>query len=179
VITSQREQYDIIVHLFIDTRRSPDKITFMSLTFTTNHKASYRGLSDIFSFRSVPSFTIVLMLSRSFFSHSFGASSSFPPDCLYNVHTLISKSKPPEIVYHTEKHVTLVFEDFRKRKTPKSVIILNWRYHPECGNMIKKITIFGSSLITKQTRDDVAATHFNPVIKQETRFNLSLKPNKK
>jgi hypothetical protein len=45
--------------------------------------------------------------------------------------------------------------------------------------MIKKITIFGSSLITKQTRDDVAATHFNPVIKQETRFNLSLKPNKK
>jgi hypothetical protein len=33
VITVQREQYDVTVHLFIGTRRSPDKVTFMSLTF--------------------------------------------------------------------------------------------------------------------------------------------------
>jgi hypothetical protein len=41
VITIQREQYSVTVHLFIDMRRSHDKITFMSLTFTINHKASY------------------------------------------------------------------------------------------------------------------------------------------
>jgi hypothetical protein len=63
VITSQREQYGVTVHLFIGTRRSPSEITFMSLTFTINHKASYRGLSGLFSFKSVPSFTIVLVLS--------------------------------------------------------------------------------------------------------------------
>jgi hypothetical protein len=44
--------------------------------------------------------------------------------------------------------------------------------------MIRKVTIFNSSFITKQTRDGAAPTHFNFVIKQETRFNLSLEPNK-
>jgi hypothetical protein len=77
VITIQREQYGVIVHLFIGIGRSLDKITFMSLTFTVYHKASYRGLSSLFSFRSVSSFTIVIVLSRSFFSHSFEASLSF------------------------------------------------------------------------------------------------------
>jgi hypothetical protein len=33
VIPIQREQYGVTVHLFIGTGRSPDKITFMSLTF--------------------------------------------------------------------------------------------------------------------------------------------------
>jgi hypothetical protein len=45
--------------------------------------------------------------------------------------------------------------------------------------MTRKVTIFSSSFITKQIRDGTALTHFNLVIKQETRFNLSLKPNKK
>jgi hypothetical protein len=58
------------------------------------------------------------------------------------------------------------------------VILLNWRYHPECGNMIRKVTIFSSPLITRQTKDGTTPTHFNPIIKQETRFNLSLKPYK-
>jgi hypothetical protein len=44
--------------------------------------------------------------------------------------------------------------------------------------MIRNMIIFSSSFITKQTRDVAALTHFNPVIKQETKFNLSLKPNK-
>jgi hypothetical protein len=44
--------------------------------------------------------------------------------------------------------------------------------------MTRKVTIFSPSLITEQTRDDAASTHFNHVIKQETRFNLSPKPNK-
>jgi hypothetical protein len=63
MITIQREQYGVTVHLFIGTGRSPDKITFMSLTFTINYKASYRGLSSLFSFRSVSSFAIVIVLS--------------------------------------------------------------------------------------------------------------------
>jgi hypothetical protein len=32
--TIQREQYGVIVHLFIGTRRSPTKSTFMFLMFT-------------------------------------------------------------------------------------------------------------------------------------------------
>jgi hypothetical protein len=48
VITIQREQYGVTVHLFIGTGRSLDKIAFMSLTFTANHKASYQGLSSLF-----------------------------------------------------------------------------------------------------------------------------------
>jgi hypothetical protein len=77
VITIQREQYGVTVHLFIGTGHSLDKITFMSLTFTDDHKAIRRGLSSLFSFRSVSSFAIVLVLRRSSFRHSFGASSSF------------------------------------------------------------------------------------------------------
>jgi hypothetical protein len=76
-ITKLCEQYGVTVHLFISVGRSPSKITFMSLTFTVNHKASCQGLSSLFSFRSVPSFTIVIMLSRRSFSHSFGARSPF------------------------------------------------------------------------------------------------------
>jgi hypothetical protein len=63
VITIQREQYDITIHLFIGTGRSPDKITFTSLTFTVNHKASDQVLSSLFPFMSVSSSTFVIILS--------------------------------------------------------------------------------------------------------------------
>jgi hypothetical protein len=63
VITSQREQYGVTVHLFIGIGRSLDEITFMSLTFTVDHEASCRGLSNLFPFKSVSPFTIVNMLS--------------------------------------------------------------------------------------------------------------------
>jgi hypothetical protein len=76
-ITMQREQYDVTVHLFIGTGRSLDKITFMSLTFTVDHEANYQGLGSLFFFKLVPSFTIVIMLSRRSFSHSFGARPPF------------------------------------------------------------------------------------------------------
>jgi hypothetical protein len=55
----QREQHVVTVHLFIDAGRSLGRITFTSLTFTVSHKANYQGLSSLFSFRSVPSFTII------------------------------------------------------------------------------------------------------------------------
>jgi ribonuclease HI len=64
VITSQREQYDIIVHLFIGTRRNLNKITFMSLTFTIDHKASCRGLSSLFSFNIAEYEALLLRLQK-------------------------------------------------------------------------------------------------------------------
>jgi hypothetical protein len=63
VITSQREQYGVTVHLFIDKGRSLDEITFMHFTFTIDHKASCRGLSSLFPFNLVSPFTIVNLLS--------------------------------------------------------------------------------------------------------------------
>jgi hypothetical protein len=41
VITIQRERYDATVHLFIGTRRSPVKSTFMPLTFTYDHNINH------------------------------------------------------------------------------------------------------------------------------------------
>jgi hypothetical protein len=41
VATSQREQYDATVHLFIDTGRSPGKSTFMSLASIYNHNMNH------------------------------------------------------------------------------------------------------------------------------------------
>jgi hypothetical protein len=63
-------------HPFVGMGRSPDKITFMSLTFIVNHEASYQGLSSLFPFRSVSSSTFNIKLSQSSFSHSFGVRSS-------------------------------------------------------------------------------------------------------
>jgi hypothetical protein len=40
-ITNQREQYGDTVHLFIGTRCSPGKSTFMSLTFTYDHNINH------------------------------------------------------------------------------------------------------------------------------------------
>jgi hypothetical protein len=77
MITIQHEQYGVTVHLFIGTGRSLDKITFMSLTFTVDHKTNYQGLGGLFSFMSAPSFTIVIMQSQRSFSHSFDVRSPF------------------------------------------------------------------------------------------------------
>jgi hypothetical protein len=54
--TSQREQYGDTVHLFIGTRRSPVKITFMSLITSYNHDTNYHGLIGLFLFKSVQPF---------------------------------------------------------------------------------------------------------------------------
>jgi hypothetical protein len=54
--TSQREQYGGTVHLFIGTRRSPVKITFMTLITSYNHDTNYHGLIGLFPFKSVQPF---------------------------------------------------------------------------------------------------------------------------
>jgi hypothetical protein len=49
MITIQREQYGTTVHLFIGMGHGPDKITFMSLTFTHYHDMKHYGLNSLFS----------------------------------------------------------------------------------------------------------------------------------
>jgi hypothetical protein len=54
--TSQREQYEGTVHLFIGTSCSLCKITFMSFTTSYNHDTSYHGPIGLFIFKSVQPF---------------------------------------------------------------------------------------------------------------------------
>jgi hypothetical protein len=51
--TSQPEQYGVTVHLFMGTGRSLCRITFMPLTFTIDLGINYRGLDNLFPFKSV------------------------------------------------------------------------------------------------------------------------------
>jgi hypothetical protein len=106
VITSQPQQYGVTVHLLIGIGRSLDEITFMSLTFTVDHKASCQGLSSLSPFKSVSPFTIVNMLSRNSFSHNFGASSSFVQTApSYHAHLHLKVEASCDSLCYTEKHV--------------------------------------------------------------------------
>jgi hypothetical protein len=120
-ITMLREQYGVTVHLFIGTGRNPDKITFISLTFTANHKASYQGLSSLFPYRSVSSSTFIIILSRSSFSHSFGARSSylrvvFP----YHVYLRLKAKASYNSLYYT-KNILVMFLRTFGRGRPRTV----------------------------------------------------------
>jgi hypothetical protein len=101
----------------------------MSLTFTVDHKASCRGLNNLFSFRSVSPFIIVIALSRSSFSHSFEASSSFVQTASsYHAHLHLKAEASYNGLCYTEKHASYVFEDLQKRKAPNNnhVYIDEW-----------------------------------------------------
>jgi hypothetical protein len=52
--TSQHEQYEGTVHLFIGTGRSLCKFTFMPFIFTIDLWAIQWGLDSLFLFKSVP-----------------------------------------------------------------------------------------------------------------------------
>jgi hypothetical protein len=56
VNTSQREQYEVTVHLFIGTGRSPIEITFMPLINNYEHDTNYHGLVGLFLFKLVQPF---------------------------------------------------------------------------------------------------------------------------
>jgi hypothetical protein len=58
VNTSQREQYEGTVHLFIGTRRSLCEFTFVSFTIGYNHDIDYHGPIGLFIFKSVPPFVL-------------------------------------------------------------------------------------------------------------------------
>jgi hypothetical protein len=51
--TDQREQYDVIVHLYIGIGHSLCKITSMAFMFTIDLRTIYRGLDSLFLFKSV------------------------------------------------------------------------------------------------------------------------------
>jgi hypothetical protein len=52
--TSQREQYEDTVHLFIGTGHSLYKIMFTPFMFTIDLRTIYQGLNSLFLFKSVP-----------------------------------------------------------------------------------------------------------------------------
>jgi hypothetical protein len=52
--TSQCEQYEGTVHLFIGTGHNLCKITFMPFMFTIDIRTIQRGLDGLFPFKSVP-----------------------------------------------------------------------------------------------------------------------------
>ena len=81
--TSQREQYGGTVHLFIGTRRGPDRITFMSLITNYNHDTNYQGLSGLFLFKSVLPFVSVMSSCRSSLDYSFGIYLRVVPACIW------------------------------------------------------------------------------------------------
>jgi hypothetical protein len=62
---NHRDQYGGTVHLFIDTRHSLCKITFMPFTFDNNSIVIYRGLNSLFIFKSVSFFANTPKLSCS------------------------------------------------------------------------------------------------------------------
>jgi hypothetical protein len=61
--TSQREQYEGTIYLFIGTGRSLCKFTFMPFIFTIDLWTTQRGLDSLFLFKSVPFSAIAPKLS--------------------------------------------------------------------------------------------------------------------
>jgi hypothetical protein len=86
---SQREQYGSTVQLFIDTGRSPCKITLMPFTFDDNLIVVYQGLNSLFIFKSVPLFAVTP-------ARTFGSVSTF---VLFWSTTMLTFS--PRIPVHT------------------------------------------------------------------------------
>jgi hypothetical protein len=62
---NQPHQYGGTVHLFIGTKHSPYKITFMPFTFDNNSIVIHRGLNSLFIFKSVSFSATTPKLSRS------------------------------------------------------------------------------------------------------------------
>jgi hypothetical protein len=129
-----REQYGVTVHLFIGTGRNPDKITFISLTFTVNHKVSYQGMSSLFPFRSVSSSTFIIILSQSSSSHNFGARSSylrvvFP----YHVYLRLKAKSSCNSLYYTKNILVTFLRTFERGRPPTIPLQDEGIYRPVWG----------------------------------------------
>jgi hypothetical protein len=85
-VTIQREQYDVTVQLFIGMGRSPDKITFVPLTFTLSYNTSYQTLSSRFPLRSVSSSSKPKLLEP-----QLRCPSTSPSGCIFLSHTFIMR----------------------------------------------------------------------------------------
>jgi hypothetical protein len=121
-MTSQCEQYESTVHLFIGTDRSPCKITSRPFAFANNSIVIHRGLDSLFPFKSVSFF---LSSCRRSLAHSFGFVPSFVS--LVLLHTVILTQvrrvqvrKYLLMHYTPETLLNHVFEDLREPKAPNS-----------------------------------------------------------
>src|SRR5689334_9836368 len=93
----------------------------MSLTFYYYPKGNLSRTEQSFTFKSVSSSIIVLVLSQSFSSHSLGVGLSFFQITLFHtVHAFVLNPKLPVTVYYTGNHVSHVFKDLQKMKTPNN-----------------------------------------------------------
>jgi hypothetical protein len=106
VIAIQHEKYRGTVHLFIGTRRSPGKITFVSLITNYNHNTDYKGLYSIFLFKSVLPFISSMSPCRSSFNRSFDLYLHVTP------------------AYALSCRRCFCLEDLRQRRRPPTVAIL-------------------------------------------------------
>jgi hypothetical protein len=113
VNTSQCEQYRGTVHLFIGTRCSLCKITFMPFMFTIDLRTIYRGLDSLFLFKSFPFSAVEPKLPRDW-------SNLRPNHAFHIVYSFISSSKVPVHILHLGNIVNRVFEDLQKTKAPNT-----------------------------------------------------------
>ena len=114
--TSQCEQYEGIVHLFIGKGYNPCTITSMPFTFANNSIVIHRGLNSLFPFKSVSFSAITPKLSCSQLRRCVNlrilwASPTVVP---------IRVRRYLFIHYTPETLLNHVFEDLRKPKAPNS-----------------------------------------------------------
>jgi hypothetical protein len=117
-IIGQREQYGGTVHLFIGTRYSPDKITFVSLTTNHNHDTNYQGLSGLFLFKSVLPFVSSVSSCWSSFNCSFGMYLHVVPACIsscrrcFCLEDLRRRRRPPPLSKAYQLNLMIIFPPY-------------------------------------------------------------------
>jgi hypothetical protein len=130
------------VHLFISTGRSPDKITFVSLT--TNHNTNYQGLYGLFLFKSVPSFVLGMSSCRSSFNCSLGI-------YLHVVSACISSCRR-----------CFCLEDLRRRRRPpNNVGVIFGTDHLGSQFLVDLNTLVSSEVVKKYVCAVLSAKHWN------------------
>jgi hypothetical protein len=115
--TSQHEQYEGTVHLFIGTGRSLCKITFIPFIFTIDLRTICRGLDSLFLLKSVLFSATKPKLPCAQLRRWFNLRSD---PAFYIVYNFIPSLKVPVPTLCLGNIVNHVFEDLRKTKAPNS-----------------------------------------------------------
>jgi hypothetical protein len=114
--TSQREQYEGTVHLFIDTVCSLCQITFMPFMFIIDLRTIYRGLDSLFLLKSVPFSATEPKIPCAQLQRWFNLRSDPAFHIVYN---FIPSPKVSVHILRLGNIVNHVFEDLRKTKAPQ------------------------------------------------------------
>jgi hypothetical protein len=116
---SQREQYSVIVHLFIGTGRNPYKITHMPFTSANNSIIIHQGLNSLFIFKSV---SLSVIMPKLFYTQLRLCAILCTPSVL--LHIVILTHVRRYLFTHCTLETLLnhVFEDLRKPKAPNRVL---------------------------------------------------------